>query len=78
MLLRQVWPPAGCARRVVPHDPLPHERVLLSLPDPARLTLTLAIVRGVGNYGAGLHVGADERGGGRRAREPGAPAKHRR
>ena len=30
MLLRQVWPPAGCARRVVPHDPLPHERVLLS------------------------------------------------
>ena len=30
ILLRQVWPPAGCARRVVPHDPLPHERVLLS------------------------------------------------
>ena len=30
ILLRQVWPPAGSARRVVPHDPLPHERVLLS------------------------------------------------
>ena len=30
MLLRQVWPPAGCARQAVPHDPLPHERVLLS------------------------------------------------
>ena len=33
MLLRQGWPPAGCTRRAVTHDPLPHEmveRVLLS------------------------------------------------
>jgi len=30
ILLRQVWPPAASARRVVPHDPLPHKRVLLS------------------------------------------------
>ena len=32
-MIRQVWPSAGCARPVVPHDPLPHEmveRVLLS------------------------------------------------
>ena len=32
-MLRQVWPSAGCARQVVPHDPLPHEiieSVLLS------------------------------------------------
>ena len=32
VLLRQIWPSAGCARRVVLHDPLPHEtieRVLL-------------------------------------------------
>ena len=32
-MLRQVWPSAGCAQPVVPHDPLPHEmveRVLLS------------------------------------------------
>ena len=32
-MLRQVRPSAGCARRVVPQDPLPHEmveRVLLS------------------------------------------------
>ena len=27
MLLRQVWPSAGCAQRLVPHDPLPHEIV---------------------------------------------------
>ena len=32
-MLRQLWPPAGCAQRLAPHDPLPHEmveRVLLS------------------------------------------------
>ena len=32
-MLRQAWPSAGCARQVVPHDPLPHEiieSVLLS------------------------------------------------
>ena len=32
-MIRQVWPSAGCAQPVVPHDPLPHEmveRVLLS------------------------------------------------
>ena len=32
-MLRKVWPLAGCARRLVLHDPLPHEmveRVLLS------------------------------------------------
>ena len=31
--LRHVWPSGGCARQLVPHDPLPHEmveRVLLS------------------------------------------------
>ena len=34
-MLRQVLPPAGCARQVVPHDPPPHEMVerVLLLPD---------------------------------------------